>query len=61
LKNIGGARRASSGLTVGPMRSLGYEVVLFTIAIVVVALIWSLLTEWAENRARRHADRRRQH
>jgi hypothetical protein len=43
------------------MRSLGYEVVLFTIAIVVVALIWSLLTEWAENRARRHADRRRQH
>jgi hypothetical protein len=42
------------------MRSLGYEIVVFILAIVVVALIWSVLTEWAENRARRHTDRHRQ-
>jgi hypothetical protein len=41
------------------MRSLGYEIVVFILAIVVVALIWSVLTEWAENRARRDTDRRR--
>jgi hypothetical protein len=41
------------------MRSLGYEVVFFVLAIVAVALIWSLITEWMENRARKAADRSR--
>jgi hypothetical protein len=41
------------------MRSLGYEIVVFILAIIAAALIWSLLNEWAENRAR-DAERRRQ-
>jgi hypothetical protein len=41
------------------MRSLGYEIVVFVLAIVAVALIWSLINEWSENRARDAADRSR--
>jgi hypothetical protein len=41
------------------MRSLGYEVVLFVLAIIAVALIWRLLSEWMEDRARNAADRSR--
>jgi hypothetical protein len=41
------------------MRSLGYEVVFLVLAIIAVALIWSLINEWMENRARKAADRSR--